>query len=142
MNKTIPIPVQDGLQWAIQQINQKMIRELVRGTRRPSARKPNELDQRSECHACQGEAEVYITEEQAVVECPYCGGKGDLDFQDQVFLTVWRDFSSIECLVEIRNGQVREAVVTVSEGNYKAGETIELSWDEQVEALRALKEAS
>lgn len=98
------------LPYVLHNIKGNTDREWVKGTRRPSARKPDpEFDKVPEG-------------------------------QESIILIIWRGFSSIEVIVSIENGKVREAYVTISEGTYKAGESISLTWEEEAEALRADRE--
>lgn len=112
--------------------------------RKPKARKPNEFDEPPVCPECNGDKQIWSAEYQEEYDCNKCDGKGFLTFEQQpcVFIHVYRDFHSIECEVQIKEGKIADAFVTVSEGDYKAGETIELTINEQDEALRAITEAS
>lgn len=144
MNKTeTPIPIQgSGINWAIQQINQKTIRELVKGTRRPIARKSNEFDEPPVCPVCNGDKRIWSEEYQEEYDCNGCGGEGSLTFEKQpcVFLMVYRDFRSIECEVQLdEHGKYKEAFVTVAEGEFRSGESINLTLEEIAEAEEELK---
>lgn len=110
--------------------------KLVKGTRRPSARKPNEFDEPPVCPYCNGDKQVWSEEYQEEYDCNGCDGKGFLTFEKQpvVYLLIWRDWHSIECEVQLEHGKVKEAYVTVSEGDYKSGSSIELTLEEQAEA--------
>lgn len=143
MKTNTPLPIEgQGIAFAIDQINQQMIRELVKGARRPSARKPNECDEPPKCTHCSGDGQVYSSEEQGDVDCSYCWGRGYVPFEESeiAYLIVWRDWHSIECEVHLEHGKYKEAFVTVTEGDYKSGQSIELQLEEIAEAERAFEE--
>lgn len=124
------------LPFVLHQIKGRNEREWVKGTRRPSARKPNEYDEPPMCPHCNGEQTVWSEEYQEDYDCNGCDGKGFLTFEKQpvVFLIVWRDWHSIECEVQLENGKVKEAFVTVAEGEFRSGESINLTLEEIAEA--------
>jgi hypothetical protein len=108
--------------------------------RKPFVRILDELDEKPVCQMCDGSGECYICEDQAVTECPYCSGQGCQPFNyNQVFLMVYRDFRSVECLVEVQKDGTCVAEVTVAESGFKAGDKIELTPEEQDLARTAVK---
>ena len=108
-----------------------MTRALVKGTRRPSARKLEpEFDEPPRCHYCKNDGS----------ERCHCHGLGYDREQPSVILTIWRGFQSVEVQVIFsETGEVTDAYCVQTEGEFKNGESVELTLDEIAEAKEGLK---
>ena len=101
----------DGIPFVINQIMTRIERELVKATRKPSARKADPAIDKG------------------------CS-------ENDVILIVWRDFHSIEVQASFHadKSKVVDAWVCGStEPDYPVGTSISLTWEEEAEALEALK---
>lgn len=125
MTSTLPNP---GIAWAIGQIGKVFDRAEVKATRKPKARKLDQnYDEPPRCFYCKGDEE----------ETCRCGGLGYDREQPSAIITVWRDFHGIEvqAVFDAKKTKVIDAYVVVTEGDFINGQSLELSWEEQQEAL-------
>lgn len=108
--------------------------------RRPFARIPDELDERQECDMCDRTKTCWITEEQSEQDCPYCGAAGELPFMpNQVLLTVWRNWHSIETLAVVLDTGEVNAWVSVNEPGFPRNSKMELTEEEKELARLTVK---
>jgi len=124
----------DGIPFVINQIMTRIERELVKSTRKPSARKADPaIDEPARCYHCRGDGDYRCN----------CGGLGYVENDPSVILIVWRDFHSIEVQASFHADKTKVVDAWVcgsTEPEYPVGTSISLTWEEEAEAMRALNQ--
>lgn len=132
-----------GTVWAMKQIVQHFDRQIAAASkpqRKPKAEKADPFhDEPPRCHHCKGDEIEYV--------CQTCANKGVLNPNEvpSVYMTVYREDDEVHVQCTIQNGRVIDAWIICDVGDLGAmprwanGESIELTLEEQAEALEAIK---